>query len=87
MSRSRRKPKVGICVGSNTEYYRERNRNTRTKNKRILRKALMDGKEDEINFIPNNKNPSYDTYCEPTDGSYMIPKNDDFFDYERFCRK
>ena len=85
MSRSRRKPKIGWCTGSNTEYYRDRNRSTRIKNKRKLRKALMEGEEDMIDFIVNNKNSSFDSWCEPTDGSYLLTKSSPH--YEKYCRK
>lgn len=94
MSRSYRKPKAFICTGRNTEYYRDRNRNTRNKNKQLLRKALIDGKEDEVLFIPNNKNKNYDSWCEPTDGSFMAKesnfKNTDIWDenyFKKLCRK
>ncbi len=85
MSRSKRKPKIGIAYGSNTEFYRDRNRNTRTKNRRILRKALMEGNEDELEFVSNKRNPSYDNWNEPTDGSYLLDKDDPL--YEKLCRK
>lgn len=85
MSKSYRKPKIGFACGSNTEYYRERNRNTRIKNKQRLRKALMEGEEDEINFIPNRRNRAFDTWSEPTDGSYILEKDSPY--YEKMRRK
>lgn len=63
----------GICVGSNTQYYRDRNKNTRNKNKHIIRNTIarydlddMDG----IEFIENKRNPNYDCWNEPTDGKW-----------------
>lgn len=89
MSRSYRKPKAFICAGRNTEYYRERNRNTRMKNKRELdklssykRKLGFDDleelfeEEQKLEFISNNKNKDFDTWCEPTDGSFMAKESD-----------
>lgn len=86
MSRSYRKPKAFIAGGSNTEYYRSRNRHTRRSNKKLINKLSkfkgeigFDDVEDlfeeeqKLNFIINNKNKTFDTWCEPTDGSYMLP--------------
>ena len=37
------------------------------------------------NFIVNNKNSSFDSWCEPTDGSYLLTKSSPH--YEKYCRK
>lgn len=89
MSRSYRKPKAFICSGKNTEYYRERNRNTRTNNKRILNKLSnyrgeigfddleeLFEEEQKLEFIYNKKNKDFDTWNEPTDGSFMAKESD-----------
>ena len=72
MSRSYKKyASGGICVGSNTEYYRDRNKSTRNKNKHILRNTLKKYELDDIDgfeFIENKRNPNYDTWNEPTAG-------------------
>ena len=74
MSRSFKKYSNGcICNGSNTQYYRDRNKNTRNKNKHIIRNTLKRYDVDDIDgfeFIQNQKNPNYDTWNEPTDGKW-----------------
>lgn len=74
MSRSRNKyAKFPICCGSNTEFYRERNRSTRAKNRQMLRNLIgkMDIEDvaDVIYNFTNHMNDSYDRWLEPTDGS------------------
>ena len=88
MSRSYRKPKAFICSGSNTEYYRDRNRSTRAKNRHKLRKFMLnDPTEDEaIDFVPNKKNKAFDTWSEPTDGSYLATDDGSEY-YKKLCRK
>ena len=74
MSRSYKKyASAGICHGSNTKYYRDRNRNTRNKNKQIIRNTLKTYEIDDIEgfeFIDSKKNPNYDCWKEPTDGKW-----------------
>ena len=74
MSRSYKKhASGGICCGSNTEYYRDRNRSTRNKNKHIIRNTLKRYELDEIDgfdLISNKRNPDYDSWMEPTDGKW-----------------
>ena len=63
----------GICYGSNTKYYRERSKNTRNKNKHIIRNTLAKYDIDSIDgfeFIENKRNPNYDCWNEPTDGKW-----------------
>ena len=86
MSRSYKKyASSGICVGSNTEYYRDRNKSTRNKNKHILRNTLKKYELDDIDgfeFIENKRNPNYDTWNEPTDGKWHART---FRDYLNMC--
>ena len=74
MSRSYKKyASGGICCGSNTQYYRDRNKSTRNKNKHIIRNTLKKYNLDEIDgfeLIDNKKNPNYDCWNEPTDGKW-----------------
>ena len=74
MSRSYKKyASGGICVGSKTEDYRDRNKSTRNKNKHILRNTLKKYELDDIDgfeFIENKRNPNYDPWNEPTDGKW-----------------
>ena len=74
MSRSYKKyASGGICTGSNTEYYRDRNKSTRNKNKHILRNTLKKYELDDIDgfeFIENKRNPNFDPWNEPTDGKW-----------------
>lgn len=89
MSRSRRKPKAFVACGRNTEFYRERNRSTRNKNRNILRAAIANGKLDEVQFVENNRNKKFDPWTEPTDGSWMA-RPEDFPNqqyYEKLLRK
>ena len=79
MSRSYKKyASSGICYGSNTEYYRDRNRNTRNKNKHIIRNTLKRYDVDKLDdidgfeFIENKRNPNYDPWNEPTDGKWHV---------------
>ena len=74
MSRSYKKyASGGICCGSNTEYYRDRNKSTRNKHKHILRNTLKKYELDDLDgfeFIENKRNPNYDPWNEPTDGKW-----------------
>lgn len=86
MSRSYKKyASGGICTGSNTEYYRDRNKSTRNKNKHILRNTLKKYELDDIDgfeFIENKRNPNYDPWNEPTDGKWHART---FKDYLNMC--
>lgn len=74
MSRSYKKhASGGICCGSNTKYYRERNKNTRRKNRHIIRNTIKKYDLDDIDgfeLIENKRNPNYDSWNEPTDGKW-----------------
>lgn len=74
MSRSYKKyASSGICCGSNTQYYRSRNKHTRRKNRHIIRNIIKKHELDDIDgfeLVENKKNPNYDRWNEPTDGSW-----------------
>ena len=67
---------VGIAVGSNTKYYRKRNKIRRNKNKMKLRMVLKDD-SDFIEFKQSKRNP----YMEPTDGVRRIKSNNKYLKY------
>lgn len=71
MSKSYAKHKsVGICVGSNTSFYRNRRKLQRHINKNRMRAAIAKSDTDEIedNFQPYNI-VKKDHWEEPTDGT------------------
>lgn len=75
MSKSYKKfASSGICCGSNTIFYRDRNRHTRRKNRHLLRIAINGcddlDKINAINFIKNKRNPNFNPWNEPTDGHW-----------------
>lgn len=69
---------VGIAEGSNTKYYRNRNRIKRAKNKMKLRMCLKND-SDFIEFKLPKRNP----YMEPTDGTCIIKSNNKYLKYYR----
>lgn len=77
MSRSRKKYCChGFCSGSNTTFYRERNRSTRRKNRDMLHTLLANMTIDEVgDLIYNITNKlnckTYNVYAEPTDGKIV----------------
>lgn len=78
MSKSYGKYKTeSFCSGSNTEYYRDRNRRLRSKNKnninRILKNKPIENFDDI--FIPS-KEPKNMMWLEPTDGTCKMYAND-----------
>lgn len=77
MSRTYRKViKQGICYGSNTEFYRDMNRNCRHKNNQSLRELLANNDIDIVNNRIMTYKSIHDSLREPTDGSYLIMKSD-----------
>lgn len=65
--------KFGICTGSNTEYYRDKRRNIRAKEKQVFRDTLAHHDVsvfDEV-YTPLNI-PFKDTWSEPTDGTITM---------------
>ena len=73
MSRSyKKKSKQGICVGSNTEYYREANRQIRAKAKQKLRLAIINDNFVDLDNLPEkHKDVKHNEWNEPTDGSIL----------------
>lgn len=72
--------KVGICTGSNTEYYRDRNRKARNKNNHMLRNLMANHSIEEVNDLISNVVLPHDDWDEPTDGTYIITRNNrDFY--------
>ena len=56
MSRSFKKTvKVGVCGGTNTEFYRERDREIRRKNKEICREMLDMNDAEREEVVMNDK--------------------------------
>lgn len=76
MSKTYRKfIKCGICCGSNTEYYRAKNRYCRRKNRHVLRNLLANNHIETIaEVIPPAVKPIHDSWNEPTDGTILITK-------------
>lgn len=76
MSRTTRKNiKIGICTGTNTEYYRDRTRKMRRKYaanlRNLISKFAIDVAEE---LIMNPKFPRRDDWDEPTDGTRLITR-------------
>lgn len=84
MSRTYRKViKCGNCTGSNTEYYRDMNRKCRTKNRQSLRNLLANNDLDDVNDKIMTHVPIHDSWDEPTDGTFLVNKNDkNLYKYE-----
>jgi len=83
MSRSKKKfASGGMCHGSNTEFYRDRNRSTRNRNRHMLRNLLANMTIEEIADViynlANNKNRNYTSWEEPTDGHWHARTYSDF---------
>lgn len=70
----RKNIRIGYCGGTNTEFYRERNRKTRRQNREICREMTIDEDRDLATFNEDNRK---DSYREPTDGTFLI--NDSTF--------
>ena len=81
MARTYRKVvKRGFCTGSNTEYYRNMNRKCRTKNRHSLRNLMSNYDIDTVDeIIPAPEVPIHDSWNEPTDGTFLVNKNDKKF--------
>ena len=80
MSRSyKKKSKQGICVGSNTEYYRGVIRQIRAKAKQKCRLAIINVILMILDNLPEkHKDVKYNEWSKPTDGSilYTEPLDD-----------
>ena len=84
MSKSYGKYKsVGNATGSNTSFYKERRRNSRNKNKQIIRNMMANyNPEDFDEIYEEYKSPKKDHWREPTDGTNkIVPGDDKFEDY------
>lgn len=57
---------LGVCYGSNTEYYRKRRQLKRHRNKQYLRNAMQF--EDIDENLKECNMPTRDSWDEPTDG-------------------
>jgi hypothetical protein len=69
---------VGICTGSNTEYYRDRRKHQRNVNKQRIRNTIANNDIEDFDdkFIPFEI-PKKNDWDEPTDGTLKV-KSDDF---------
>lgn len=66
---------MGNCYGSNTEWYRRRNRGVRAKNRQMLRKIRQVSIEEFANKSEFVELPKHDGWREPTDGYWLADKN------------
>ena len=66
--------RVGIAGGSNTEYYRSRNRQSRRKNKKHLKYISSQYVDDEIQENLEFEKLPKDHWEEPTDGTVTYTK-------------
>lgn len=77
MSRSyKKKLRVGIAGGTNTEFYRSRTRKFRRSNnahlKKVFRTVIPEEIDENLCFKKYSKK---DSWLEPTDGSHLIDDN------------
>lgn len=81
MSRTYRKfVKCGICNGSNTEFYRGRNRKSRRVNRSNLHSLITNHTADEVDELVSVTKLPHDSWNEPTDGTFLVSKKDkDFY--------
>ena len=76
MSRSYKKQlRMNWCCGSNTEFYRELNRQRRRYSKEQLNKIRKMHIDDFSDIYIDPKIPKKDTWREPTDGGFILDKN------------
>lgn len=77
MSRTYKKQlRMNFCCGSNTEFYRERNRKRRSLRKAQLDKIRKMSIDDFSDMYMEPKIPKKDTWREPTDGYFLLDKNE-----------
>lgn len=77
MSKTYRKNvRVGICGGTNTEFYRGRRRKNRRTTKTQLHNVVTNGSDEDIENVSFDKLPKRDDYTEPTDGSVTYHHTD-----------
>ena len=64
---------MGVCYGSNIEYYRDRVHYIRNKNKHRMRNILANQNiEDFDDMFIDFRLPKKDDWDEPTDGTYKL---------------
>lgn len=62
--------KIGICKGDNSDYYREKRRNIRAKEKQLFRDTLAHYDVEDFDDVYTPLNiPFKDDWNEPTDGT------------------
>lgn len=78
MSKSYGKYKtIGICYGSNTEFYRERRKHQRRVNKHRIRNTIANSDIEEFDDDYNEYSiPKTNDWYEPTDGHYKLTAKD-----------
>lgn len=77
MARTYRKVvKCGHCTGSNTEYYRDRARKVRNTNRHNLRNLMANYDIETVDEMITDFRLPHDSWNEPTDGTFIINKND-----------
>lgn len=64
---------IGVCTGSNTEFYRDRARQLRNKNRQKMRNVLANYKVEDFDdeFIEYMQSKR-DDFREPTDGTFKL---------------
>ena len=69
--------KLGICTGSNTEFYRDRRKHQRRVNSNRIKNVLANNEIEEFDdkYIPYNI-PKRDDWEEPTDGTVILSPKD-----------
>ena len=77
MSRTYKKQlRMNWCCGSNTEFYHERNCQRRRYSKEQLNKIRKMHIDDFSDMYMDPKLPKKDTLREPTDGGFILDKNE-----------
>lgn len=65
--------KFGFCKGNNTEYYDEKRRNLRAKEKQVMRDTIAHNDISEFDDVYTPLNlPFKDSWDEPTDGTFLM---------------
>lgn len=75
MSKSyKKKVRLHVAYGNNTEFYRSRRRRERRVNKNTLKTAinLFNFDKENLDEVQFEQIPKRDTWREPTDGSYVV---------------
>lgn len=73
----RKNIRVGICCGSNTNFYRKRRRTKRHRDNNRIRAVVANNNIEDIDDVLNiEKIPKRDSWNEPTDGSMTYHHTD-----------